>query len=191
MTLAKPSLRSEGITALVDEALAPVLTSLVPDTAALGLPSFTLRVRGTGFRDGDAILWNGGKEPTTFVSDTELTTGVNMETASVAVPIPIAVETATGAVSNVLTFTLTAEPALPDVPLPDGWVRLADAWARPLLVLATEVVGVEERISHTDPSGPLYAQGPKGPYRRLTLRGGAQFYISSPGSVAVLAAVGG
>jgi hypothetical protein len=89
-------------------ATVPVLTSLVPASAALGSPSFTLHVRGTGFQPTDIIVWNGSPEPTTFVSATELTTGVNMATAVVAIPIPIQVQTSGGVVSNTLTFTLTA-----------------------------------------------------------------------------------
>jgi hypothetical protein len=80
---------------------------LVPESAALGSPSFTLAVRGTGFVDGDVILWNNSPEPTTFVSKTELTTGVNMETAQVAMAIPVSVQNASGEVTNALPFTLT------------------------------------------------------------------------------------
>jgi hypothetical protein len=90
----------------VDPAPAPVLTTLTPPSAKLGDPNFTLHVGGTGFRQGDVILWNGGEEATTFVSPTELTTGVNMATASVATPIPIVVRTITGLDSNALTFDL-------------------------------------------------------------------------------------
>lgn len=87
-------------------AVAPVLTSLVPASATLGDPSFTLHVHGTGFSAGAAILWNGTAEPTIVVSDTEVTTAVNMATAIVAAAIPVTVRTATGAVSNALTFDL-------------------------------------------------------------------------------------
>jgi hypothetical protein len=89
----------------------PVLTSLVPDTAVLGDPNFTLHVHGTGFADDATILWNGSPEPTTVVSPTEVTTGVNMATAAVAMPIPVAVQNGNGAQSNTLTFTLTAPAA--------------------------------------------------------------------------------
>jgi hypothetical protein len=42
------------------------------------------------------------------VSDTELTTQVDMSTAGIAIPVPVAVRNAVGAISNTLTFTLTA-----------------------------------------------------------------------------------
>jgi hypothetical protein len=89
---------------------APVLTSLDPATAALGDPDFTLRVHGTGFAAGAVIVWNGAPEPTTVVSPTEVTTGVDMSTAEVALPIPVLVQNSDGAPSNVLTFALTDGP---------------------------------------------------------------------------------
>lgn len=94
--------------ALVDatEAVPPVLTALLPTSAKIGDPSFTVHVTGTGFRAGCEILWNGSPEPTTLVSPTELTTEVNMATAEVPMPIPVVVRTLGGLVSNTLTFTL-------------------------------------------------------------------------------------
>ena len=62
----------------------PVVTALEPDTAVLGTPSFTIHVHGTGFTAASVIVWNGSDELTTVVSATEVTTGVNMATASVA-----------------------------------------------------------------------------------------------------------
>jgi hypothetical protein len=87
---------------------APVLSSLVPATAVLGAASFTLHVHGTGFTQQSTIIWNGLPEPTTYVSATELTTGVNMSTANVAIALPVTVRTVAGQDSNALTFTLTA-----------------------------------------------------------------------------------
>jgi hypothetical protein len=84
----------------------PVIESLEPSSAALGSPSFTLHVKGTGFKEDSVILWNGSPEPTTFVSATELTTGVNMETVEVAMEIPVVVKNA-DAESEPATFTLT------------------------------------------------------------------------------------
>lgn len=84
----------------------PALTALVPNTAQLGTPSFTLHVMGAGFDATTVILWNGAPEPTTLVSPTEVTTGVNMETASVAVTLPVSVQGA-GGMSVELPFTFT------------------------------------------------------------------------------------
>lgn len=90
------------------EPVPPVASTLVPATAAIGAANFTLHVNGTGFRTGMQILWNGSPEPTTFVSDTELTTLVDMTTAVVPLLIPVKVRTLAGQESNELTFTITA-----------------------------------------------------------------------------------
>jgi len=84
----------------------PVVTSINPSTAALGSPSFTLHVMGTGFTSTSVIMWNGSEEPTIFVSASELTTEVDMSTAAVAIDIPVAVVT-DGVMSDVVTFSLT------------------------------------------------------------------------------------
>lgn len=83
------------------------VTSLVPSTVELGDPSFTLHVHGTGFKSTDQIVFNGGVEPTVFVSATELTTGVDMSTAAVAVTVPVEVVSADGLISNSMSFTFT------------------------------------------------------------------------------------
>ena len=85
----------------------PSLSSLVPSSAALGSPSFTLHVHGTGFDPASQIIWNGSAEPTEYISDTELTTEVNMDTASVAVDIPVVVQNGFGVQSAPLIFSLT------------------------------------------------------------------------------------
>ena len=84
----------------------PVVTGLNPGSATLGDPSFTLHVMGTGFGVESQIVWNGSTEPTAFVSDTELTTGVDMATAEVAMSIPVAVVTGLGVLSNQMLFVL-------------------------------------------------------------------------------------
>jgi hypothetical protein len=87
---------------------APHISAIVPASVTLGAPNFTVHVMGTGFHDGDKIVWNGSPEPTTFVSATELTTGVDMSTASVPIVIPIAVRSIAGADSNIATFEFEA-----------------------------------------------------------------------------------
>jgi len=90
--------------------VAPVLMALDPPAMPLGSPDFTLRVLGEVFLDGDVIEWNGGIEPTTFRTERMLTTGVNMATAQVVMPIPIVVITPEGLRSNTLTFDLGGFP---------------------------------------------------------------------------------
>lgn len=84
----------------------PALTSLQPNQATIGQPSFTLHVFGTGFKNTDVINWNGGDEPTVFVSSTELTTQVDMATATTAMTIPVKVGQ-----SNIMSFSLIAPTA--------------------------------------------------------------------------------
>jgi hypothetical protein len=85
----------------------PEITSLSPDTAVVGAPAFTLHVTGTGFEDGSVIALGGTVEPTTVVSETELTTEVDMSTAVAAIDIPVQVQNLSGVVSNTMIFSLT------------------------------------------------------------------------------------
>lgn len=84
----------------------PIITSLNPISAVLGSPSFTLEVNGTGFDAESHIVWNGGAEPTVFVSSTKLTTGVDMSTAQVAIDIAVQVVNSLGMISNTMIFKL-------------------------------------------------------------------------------------
>jgi len=87
----------------------PTLVSLVPATAVLGAPDFTLEVRGTGFDTKSVIVFAGQDEPTTFVNKTKVTTGVNMAVWLGPDPaIPVFVRNADGVTSNTLTFAFTA-----------------------------------------------------------------------------------
>jgi hypothetical protein len=69
----------------------PTLTSLDPATAVLGDPDLTLRCIGTNFTDTSLIHFSDHDEPTTFVSDTELTTGVKPSLGWGAVAVPVTV----------------------------------------------------------------------------------------------------
>ena len=87
----------------------PVLTALEPNTTPIGVPSFDIHVKGTGFNAGSIIVFNGHDEPTTVVSETELTTGINMDVwTAPSNPLPVKVRNASGTESNELTFTFTA-----------------------------------------------------------------------------------
>ena len=88
----------------------PEVTSLNPTTAVLGSESFLLRVSGKNFDEGSQIIWNGSPETTTRISDTELTTGVDMSTAAVAIDLPVIVQNSKGVMSEPMTFSLT-DPA--------------------------------------------------------------------------------
>jgi hypothetical protein len=88
---------------------AHTLASLDPTEAAIGDPDLTLTVTGTGFVEGAQIVFNGGPEPTEFVSDTELTTIVKPSTAGVAGSFPVTVAQQGYTVDPPLEFTFTEE----------------------------------------------------------------------------------
>lgn len=54
----------------------PTLDSLSPDTAVSGDPDLILSCIGTGFTKGTVIRFGDYDEPTTFIDDTEVQTGV-------------------------------------------------------------------------------------------------------------------
>jgi hypothetical protein len=90
----------------------PMLTALEPATVAIGDASFTLHVRGTGFLDGAVIVFADHDEPTTWVSPTEVTTGVDMAVWLGPDTVPVTARNADdGAVSNALDFVFTDPPA--------------------------------------------------------------------------------
>jgi hypothetical protein len=86
----------------------PALTSLSPDTAVSGDPDLTLICTGTGFTDTSVIMFGTEDEPTTYVSDTELTTVVKPSLFAPAT-VPVTVRT-DGVPTDPVDFTFT-EPA--------------------------------------------------------------------------------
>lgn len=97
-------------------------TSLLPSSAAIGDPSFMVRVVGYGFDASSVIVFAGNDEPTNHVSDTELTTGVDMSVwLGVDPAIPVAVRTTladgTEETTNELLFAFTEAR---EVPLPEA-----------------------------------------------------------------------
>lgn len=66
------------ITLLVEELPSvPVIQSLTPGAAALGGPTFTLTVEGSGFRPHSVVQWNGSNRPTSYISATQLTAEIS------------------------------------------------------------------------------------------------------------------
>jgi hypothetical protein len=87
----------------------PTLDSIDPVSAEIGSADVTLTLTGTNFLPTSVIIFNGGAETTTFVSDTELTTGVKPSLATVAIDVPVEVRTGEH-VTDPQTFSFT-EPA--------------------------------------------------------------------------------
>lgn len=82
------------------------LAAIDPTTAEVGAADLTLTVTGTGFGPDSVIVFNGGEEETTIVSDTQLTTIVKPSTASGAVAVPVWVRSG-GEDSASIDFTFT------------------------------------------------------------------------------------
>ena len=71
---------------------APDLESLDPDEADAGdATDIVMHVHGTGFTEQSVIYFNGLAEPTTFVSETEVTTGVKPSLFVVPAVCPVTV----------------------------------------------------------------------------------------------------
>jgi uncharacterized protein (TIGR03437 family) len=85
---------------------APTLTSLSPNAAMSGVPTFILTINGINFVPGATALWNGAPLATTFVSATQITATVPASLSSTVLSIPVTVSSPGGAVSNGLTFTI-------------------------------------------------------------------------------------
>lgn len=90
----------------------PFISSLSPNTVVLGSPSFDIHVMGSGFTPASIIVFNGFDEPTTFVSPTELTTGINMDVWAAPVVVPVGVRNDDGILSDPQNFEFTAVAAL-------------------------------------------------------------------------------
>jgi uncharacterized cupin superfamily protein len=93
----------------------PTTTSLSPNNATAGGPSFTLTVNGTNFESKSKVEWNGADRSTTFVSATKLTamiTGADIATAGTA-SVKVFNASPGGGTSNAQTFTINnPAPAL-------------------------------------------------------------------------------
>ena len=89
---------------------APVLTELVPATAVIDSEDFDISIMGEKFDENTVIWWNDHPEPTTFVSENEVTTLVRPDTILSPATLPISVFNGT-VFSNVLDFEFTAAAA--------------------------------------------------------------------------------
>ena len=92
----------------------PTLSSLSPNSAAVGGPAFTLTVNGSNFVSGSVVRWNGAARPTTFVSSTRLTASIPASDIVNGGETQITVTNPGGGASNALTFginALTVSPA--------------------------------------------------------------------------------
>jgi hypothetical protein len=86
--------------------LTPTLSSVTPSTAASGDPDFVLSCAGTNFRSNSMIIFGNEDEITTFVSDTEVTTGVKPSLFAPAV-VPVKIRTPGLPDTDPVDFTFT------------------------------------------------------------------------------------
>lgn len=86
----------------------PSISSLSPNSAAVGSGAFTLTVNGAGFVNGSVVRWNGSDRATTFVSTTQLTATVLAADVQAAGSFPVTVFSPTpgGGLSSSATFTV-------------------------------------------------------------------------------------
>lgn len=94
---------------LTNKPVVPVVTSLEPSEATIGDPSFLLHVYGTDFDLSSKISFAGHDEPTTLITDNEVTTGVDMSVWKGADVLPVLVKN-NGVASNSVNFTFHAAP---------------------------------------------------------------------------------
>jgi hypothetical protein len=88
--------------------MAPAITALTPATAVAGdATDIDMIVEGSGFTPASVISFNGLSEPTTFIDDTQVSTGVKPSLFTVPADCPVAVRNGQ-TVSNSLTFSFTA-----------------------------------------------------------------------------------
>ena len=86
---------------------APVVYSLTPNTAVANDPAdITMIVNGSGFTEESVIVFNGYDEPTTFISETGVSTGVKPSIFEVEAVCPVLVRNGTTE-SNSAGFTFT------------------------------------------------------------------------------------
>jgi len=92
------------------EDIAPVLTSLDPETAVKDSPDFTLHCLGSGFTESSVIMFAGQPEPIQFISDTDISTGVKPSLGwGTNTPLPVSVKNGDKE-SAELSFTFTDPP---------------------------------------------------------------------------------
>lgn len=85
----------------------PTLNSITPNTAVKGSADLTLSCNGTQFTPNTVIWFNGGYEPTTYVSPTQVTTIVKPSLVSQAIAVQVNVSNGANPSPTPKTFTFT------------------------------------------------------------------------------------
>jgi hypothetical protein len=96
---------------LFDHPPNPVLDVLEPSEAPfLSIEPVMMTCRGQNFPPGAVIVFNGGDEPTNYVSPTEISTTVETKTVSMPITVPVYVRNPDGTRSSSRDFSFTEPP---------------------------------------------------------------------------------
>lgn len=71
---------------------APSISSLAPNSTAVGGTAFTLTVNGSGFTSGAVVYWSGTTRTTTFVSSSKVTAAITAADIAMAQTVPVYVK---------------------------------------------------------------------------------------------------
>ena len=91
----------------------PVITSLSPNSAIVGVAPFFMNVNGTGFAGGATVSWNGVNLPTTVYGPTQLGAPISSNLFATAGTVSVIVTNPGAPASNSLPFTVVAQSTAP------------------------------------------------------------------------------
>lgn len=94
--------------------LTPTITSLSPNTATAGGPSFTLTVIGTGFQSGATVTFNGTTLSTIVANPAQLTASIPASLIASTGTFSVTV-TSAGVLSNAVSFTVGPPPSISSI----------------------------------------------------------------------------
>lgn len=97
---------SNPLTFTINPASGFAITSLSPNSVAVGSGTFTLTVYGNGFVNGGAVLWNGTSLPTTFYNSSEETATVASTLINSTGTVYISVENPNASITATVPFTI-------------------------------------------------------------------------------------
>jgi hypothetical protein len=166
----------------------PTITSLVPSSATVAEPGFTLIVNGTNFVSGSVVEFNGRVKTTTFVSPGQLKATISQQDISEAGSFPVIVfVSSSNQTSNAATFTVVK--ARTSVSL----LSSANPSALGQLVTFTATVAAATPSAGT-PTGTVSFKNGATALSTVTLSGGKASYSTTSlalGSHAISASFGG
>lgn len=113
VTVTNPGIASSAAATFTIQSIA--LASVTPSFVALGGPTFTMNLFGSGFTNASVARWNGSARTTTFVSSTQLQAQVTSADIAAAgsAAVTVATPTATGGPSGAISVTVAALPIWP------------------------------------------------------------------------------